>query len=44
MVEQTISTMTARPNQALERTDSAVRTTFVLRLYFPPRRSLSLGR
>src|SRR4026209_2310544 len=34
---------TRRPNQALERTDSAVRTSFVLRLYIPPRRSLSLG-
>ena len=39
-----IMRLLVRSNQALERTDSADRTTFVLRLYIPPRRSLSLGR
>jgi hypothetical protein len=33
-----------QPNQALERTDSAVHALFILSLYFPPRRSLSLSR
>jgi hypothetical protein len=30
--------------EALERTDSAVRASFVFVLYIPPRRSLSFGR
>jgi hypothetical protein len=36
--------ITRMPNQALERTDSAVHATGAFDLYFPPRRSLSLVR
>jgi hypothetical protein len=43
-VEKSFTLIPLRPNQALDRTAPAVRVISVLRLYFPPRRSLSLGR